>query len=216
MATVGTAPTTRLAEADPPLPPSMDLTTLVMLFCGPAALAVALTPTTKLHALSAASVAPDKLMLSDPAMAVIVPPPQLPESPLGVDTTKPAGRVSVNRFRIARYRCSDWPVNVSAVRRSPASDPVPIFASVGGATTVTSAVAVCAAPVLRLAHSTLLCFPPAWDLHLREACTRPAPRCPYRLTYPRLRGRGSHAADPVRLLVVARPSVGRYRGTPPR
>ena len=44
----------------------------------------------------AASVAPDKLALLPPAVAAMVPPPHDPVSPLGVATTKPAGRVSVN------------------------------------------------------------------------------------------------------------------------
>jgi hypothetical protein len=35
-------------------------------------------------------------MLPDPAVAVIVPPPQLPETPLGVVTTRPVGNVSMN------------------------------------------------------------------------------------------------------------------------
>src|SRR5262249_14388224 len=51
--------------------------------------------TLKLQEAPGASVAPDKLMLLDPATAVMVPPPQLPLSPFGVPTTSPAGSVSV-------------------------------------------------------------------------------------------------------------------------
>jgi hypothetical protein len=71
----------------------VEVTALVVLFCAPPAMPVTLT--TKLHVALAASVAPDRLTLADPAVAVIVPPPQLPESALGVDTTKPEGIVSV-------------------------------------------------------------------------------------------------------------------------
>ena len=42
-----------------------------------------------------AILAPDRLMLVDPASAVAVP-PQVFESPFGVATTNPAGKVSVN------------------------------------------------------------------------------------------------------------------------
>src|SRR5258708_37822167 len=65
-----------------------------MLFCAPVLLPV--TFTAKLHELPALSAAPAKLTLFVPAIAVIVPFPQLPVRPLGVDTTSPLGRVSVN------------------------------------------------------------------------------------------------------------------------
>ncbi len=42
------------------------------------------------------SVPPDRLTLPLPATAVIVPLPQVPVKPLGVATTTPAGKVSVN------------------------------------------------------------------------------------------------------------------------
>ena len=47
------------------------------------------------HEVFGASVAPVKLTTLVAAVATIVPPPQLPASPFGVDTTKPAGSVSV-------------------------------------------------------------------------------------------------------------------------
>ena len=42
-----------------------------------------------------ARVAPDKLTVPVPAVAVITPPPQVPVRPFGVDMTRPAGTVSV-------------------------------------------------------------------------------------------------------------------------
>jgi hypothetical protein len=82
-----------VAEAAEPLPPWVEVTALVLLFCEP--VAVARTLSVKAQVAPAASAAADKLTLFDPAAAVIVPPPQLPARPLGVATSRPAGRVSV-------------------------------------------------------------------------------------------------------------------------
>ena len=51
--------------------------------------------TVKVEEVFAASVAPDKLTVSEPAVAVMVPPPHDPVSPLGFATVIPASRVSV-------------------------------------------------------------------------------------------------------------------------
>src|SRR5437879_1458519 len=85
--------TLRLAEAVPPLPPSVEVTAPVTLFFVP--VLVPETFTVKLHEALAASAAADKLTVLDPAVAVIVRPPQLPVRPLGVATTNPAGIMSV-------------------------------------------------------------------------------------------------------------------------
>lgn len=85
--------TLRLAEAVSPFPPSVEVTALVTLFLAP--VLVPETFTAKLHAALAASVAPERLTLADPAAAVMAPPPQLPVKPLGVATTRPAGKESV-------------------------------------------------------------------------------------------------------------------------
>jgi len=87
------ATTVTLADAVPPAPPSTEVTVLVVLFFVPNVVPVTFTP--KVHEALDASVAAVKLMLPDPAVAVIVPPPQLPVSPFGVETTSPAGRLSV-------------------------------------------------------------------------------------------------------------------------
>jgi hypothetical protein len=73
------------------------------------------TFTAKLHAALAASVAPDKLTLAEPAAAVIVPPLQLPVRPFGVVTTNPAGSVSVNPMpvrEVAALGLAKWNVSV--------------------------------------------------------------------------------------------------------
>src|SRR5450631_1499070 len=89
----GTAATVTLAEATAPGPPSTELIVLVVLFFVPNVVPVTLT--LKVHEALEASVVPAKLMLPDPAVAVIVPPPQLPVRPFGVEMTRPAGKVSV-------------------------------------------------------------------------------------------------------------------------
>ena len=91
---VGGATTVRLADAVPPLPPSADVTAPVVLFCTPAG--VPMTFTLNVHDVLAASVAPVRLTLADPAAAVMVPPPQAPVRPFGAATCRPAGRVSLN------------------------------------------------------------------------------------------------------------------------
>src|SRR5882724_12861454 len=89
----GGATTLMLAEAVPPVPPSVDVTFPVVLFCVPAAVPV--TFTAKVHEVLDASVAPDRLITFVACVAVIVPPPHEPVRPLGVDTTRPAGKVSL-------------------------------------------------------------------------------------------------------------------------
>src|SRR5271165_843395 len=83
-----------LVDAVAPFPPSLEVTTLVVLFLTPSV--APLTVTEKLHDALVARAAPDRLTFTDPAVAVIVPPPQLPVRPLGVDTLSPAGKESVN------------------------------------------------------------------------------------------------------------------------
>jgi hypothetical protein len=93
----GGATTLMLAEAVPPVPPSVEVTLPEVLFLVPAVVPV--TSTEKVQeepaAGDAVSVPPDKLMVLLPAVAVIVPLPQEPVI-LGVAaTTSPAGRVSL-------------------------------------------------------------------------------------------------------------------------
>src|ERR1700722_13437232 len=82
------------ADVVSPFPASVEVTALVTLFCVPRLLPV--TFNAKLHDAPALSPAPARLTLVAPAVAVIVPPPQVPVRPLGVETRSPLGRVSVN------------------------------------------------------------------------------------------------------------------------
>jgi len=85
--------TATLANAVPPVPPSVEVTAPVVLFCTP--VAVAVTFTLKVQDALVDSAPLERLMVLLPAVAVIVPPLQEPVSPLGVETTSPAGNVSV-------------------------------------------------------------------------------------------------------------------------
>ena len=90
----GGASTFMIADAVWPVPPSVDVTVPVVLFFVPAV--VPLTFTENVHEALAAKVAPDKLTDPDPAAAAIVPPPQVPVRPFGVEITRPAGNASLN------------------------------------------------------------------------------------------------------------------------
>jgi hypothetical protein len=89
----GGATTLIEAEAVPPVPPSVEVTFPVVLFCVPAAIPV--TFTEKVQELLAAIVPPLRLITLVPAVAVIVPAPHEPVRPFGVEITRPAGRVSL-------------------------------------------------------------------------------------------------------------------------
>jgi len=90
----GGATTLIVAVATLPVPPSVDVTLLVVLFCVPAVIPVTLTENVQLEL--AGIDPPLRLIDVPPAAAVIVPPPQLPDRPFGVETTRPPGRLSVN------------------------------------------------------------------------------------------------------------------------
>jgi hypothetical protein len=95
----GGATTLMLAVAVPPVPPSVDVTFPVVLVCSPAAVPV--TFTEKVQDVLAASVAPERLMTFVPAVAVIVPPPQEPVRPFGVEMIRPAGSVSLKAMPLS-------------------------------------------------------------------------------------------------------------------
>ena len=99
---VGPEPSTKsMAVEAGPLPPSVE-DAVTLLFLVPTV--VPRTFTEKLHEPLAARVAPERLTEVEPAATVIVPPPQLPVSPLGVATTKPDGKESVNETSV----CLEW------------------------------------------------------------------------------------------------------------
>jgi len=88
----GGATTTRLDEAVPPVPPSVEVTAPVVLFCCPAAIPV--TFTENVHELLCAKVAPLRLITLVPCVPVIVAAPHVVVCPLRDEIHKPAGNVS--------------------------------------------------------------------------------------------------------------------------
>jgi hypothetical protein len=93
LAIEGGTTTLTLAEAVPPVPPSVEVTLPVVLFLVPAVVPV--TFTENVQVLLAAMVPAERLTTPVPAVAVTVPLPQVPVSPLGVETINPAGSVSL-------------------------------------------------------------------------------------------------------------------------
>jgi len=131
--------TSTFALAVLPVPPFVDVT-VTELFLVP--VVVPCTFTEKVHDAPAAKLASLKLTVPEPAVAVIVPPPQEPDKPLGVATMSPPGRVSVKatpvkgvvRFGllIEKLRLVVFPVSMYV-------DPKD-FAMTGGAITVSEEV----------------------------------------------------------------------------
>ena len=85
----GGATTLIVAVAAEPVPPSVEPIAPVVLVLAPAVVPVTLT--VKVQEPLAAIVPPERLTAPPPAAAVMVPAPQVPVSPLGVATTRPAG-----------------------------------------------------------------------------------------------------------------------------
>jgi hypothetical protein len=92
----GGATTEIAAEAAPPVPPSVEVTLPVVLFFAPALVPVTFTENVQLPFPAIVPPAPLRLIVFDPAFAVIVPGAQPVLNPFGVDTTNPDGSVSLN------------------------------------------------------------------------------------------------------------------------
>jgi hypothetical protein len=139
---ISAVPTLTLAEAVPPVPPSVEVTLPVTLFWVPAVVPV--TFTENVQPLLAPTDPPDKLITPVPCVAVIAPAPQLPVSPLGVEITSPDGKVSVNPMPLRELPVFGL-LMVKLNDVEPLSGmlaPPNILLIVGGATTVKVAEAV--------------------------------------------------------------------------
>jgi hypothetical protein len=146
---VGLSRTVNVAEAVFPLPASTEVTAEVVLFLVP--VVVAVTSTEKVQLELAPRVAPLNDTEVDPAVAVIVPPPQLPLSPLGVNTSRPAGKLSVNPTPVSELVFELVIVNDSVdvlVEPTPIVDGVNDFEIDGADATVIEAFAVAPVPPL--------------------------------------------------------------------
>jgi hypothetical protein len=112
-------------------------------------LVTAVTFTEKVQELLVARVAPARLTDEEPATAVLVPAPQAPVRALGVDTTKPAGRVSVNATPVSATAFAAGLVIVKVREVEPFTGSVAApkdFVITGGLATVTFAEAVLPVP----------------------------------------------------------------------
>ena len=150
-----------LAVAAAPGVASFELTVVVTFVSWAKAVPVAVTLTLKEHVAPAASVAPARLMALLPAVAVMVPPSQVPTNPLGVATTNPVGSTSRNAS----------PVRVTALLgllRTKAKLvvlPAPMLTSpkvllrFGGLETISVAVAVFPVPKLEATVTLLTLIP---------------------------------------------------------
>ncbi len=161
LAMEGGAATLTEAVAVPPVPPSVEVTLPVVLFCVPAVIPV--TFTEKLQEPPAAIVPPLRLITPVPAVAVIVPAPQVPVTPFGVEITRPAGSVSLKATPLkATVAFGLLMVKLSEVEPFSGMLAAPkALTMVGGATTVMDALAVLPVPPLVDVTWTLLFFTPA-------------------------------------------------------
>ena len=157
----GGASTLMLAEAVPPVPPSVEVTLPVVLVCKPAAMPV--TFTENVQEPLAAIVPPLRLITFVPAVAVIVPAPHVPVRPFGVEITKPAGRVSLKATPVSPtvvFGLVIVKLKLVEPFRGMLAAPKAL-AMVGGATTVMEALEVLPVPPLVEVTWTLLFFTPA-------------------------------------------------------
>jgi hypothetical protein len=165
---VGGFTTVTLAVPVLPVPPLADVT-VTELFCTPGLTPVTLTE--KVQLAPAARDAPDKLTVDAPAVAVIVPESQAPVSPLGVETTNPAGSVSVKAIPV-RAPAVFGLVTVKlrlVLRPTPRVAAPKLFAMVGGFTTAMLAVAVFPVPPLvEVTVTELFCTPAVVPVTLTE------------------------------------------------
>jgi hypothetical protein len=109
----------------------------------------AVTLTEKVQELLVARVAPARLTEEEPASAVMVPAPQVPVNALGVDTTKPAGRLSVNATPVSAMAFATGLLIVKLSEVEPVNGSVVapnVLVITGGLATVTFAVAVLPVP----------------------------------------------------------------------
>jgi hypothetical protein len=145
---VGGATTVTLALAVLPVPALAEVT-VTLLLLAPAAAPV--TFSTMVQEPETGSVAPDREMEEVPADAMIVPPPQLPLSPLGDAISNPAGKLSVKAtpVRAIAFGAGFVSVNVSEVApfRGTLTPPKALLI-VGGLATVSAPEAALPVPPL--------------------------------------------------------------------
>jgi len=159
--TAKASPTVMLAGAVFPVPPLPE-STVTRLCCIPSSVPV--TFTANVQVAPAAMLAPARLTVVDPGVAVMAPPPQDPVTPLGDATPKPDGKTSVKftpvrvttalGFAMVKLKLALPPTGI-------ASAPKPLVID-GGRTTIMPALDVLPAPTKAAETVTaLFCWPPA-------------------------------------------------------
>src|SRR5579872_2915659 len=175
------------AVAVVPVGPSLEVIAPVVLLMVPAVVPV--TFTEKVHELLAARLPLARLMLLPPAAAVMIPLPQEPVRPFGVETINPAGKVSLKAmpstamvvFGLVMVKLREVdPFN--AILAAPNA-----AASVGEATTVIDAGTLMPVPPsVEPTETLLVCTPAAvpftFNVTVQEALAASVP--PDRLTLP--------------------------------
>jgi hypothetical protein len=199
---VGGSATDKVADAASPLPPLSELMGPVLLGYDPAKALVTFTLT--VHELSTAIVPPVRAALVVPASAVAVP-PQVLLKPLGVATTRLAGKLSVNPTPVSATVFAAGLVIVILRALVPlGAMPVglKVFVVVGGATTARLAFDVFPVPASVEVMVTLLSFEPAVVPVTLTDTTQDAPAA--RLAPARLTVEDPSAAVAVPLHVLVR------------
>ena len=178
-----------VAVAGAPSMASFELTVLVVLVCTPIAMPV--TFTEKVQEAPGARVAPDKLMLFEPAIAVMVPPPHEPVRTLGVDTTRADGSVSVNTSPVSVVRVFGFvSVKLRAVlpKNKSTCESAKVLVRVGGEITLSVAdAAVPFPPSVEVTGPLVLFFTPSVTARMFTLNVQDAPAgsvAPVRLTVP--------------------------------
>jgi hypothetical protein len=157
----GGVPTTRLADAAFPVPPSLEFTALLVLLKVPGA--VPLTLIDNVQDVLVESAALLRLILLVPAMAVALP-AQLLTKPFGVEMTRPAGSASLNPTPVSATGLAGGLVTVKVavvVLFSGMVLAAKLWARTGGPSTDTEAVAVLPVPPSAEVTLTLLLLLPA-------------------------------------------------------
>src|SRR5581483_6004699 len=141
LVSTGGSSTARLADAVAPLPPSVEVIASVVFVSAPAADAT--TFTEKVHEVLTARFPPVRVTLVSPALAVIVPVPQVPVNPLGVAMASPVGKVSVKPMPVSATVFAAGLLMVKlrvVVPPSGTEGAANVLVILGGATTVSVAV----------------------------------------------------------------------------
>jgi hypothetical protein len=179
---IGGPSTDKPAEAVSPVPPCVEVIAPVTFVFAPPVVPV--TFTAKVQVALAARAAPESETVPDAAVAVKVPPPHEPVSPLGVATTKPAGKLSVKAIPLRADPLFGFArLNVRVVFPFSATIGTPkALPIVGGAITLTVAVLLTAPAPLSFEETAavMLAFAPTvtpvtFTLNVHEPLTAIVP-----------------------------------------